>query len=476
MSPARGRVCRVAKTYMTWAATAVACAMVLGVLWPEPAGSDAERAALREGRTIITYWDRAQGHEYEMHRDLIEEFNASQGEIYVRSISIGWRIEKLLTAISGGAPPDVCSLEGLNLALLGTHGCFQPLEDWMAGQQGLAQDDFLPHAWDMVAFNGHVYGIPTTTDCYALLWNKAAFRRAGLDPEHPPKTLRELEEYAQKLTVVSSGGRVEQIGYLPWLPWDFTYMWGSFFGGEWFDKERTRVIAADDPRIIASYAWQGSWVKGVQPGPVAPYALDRAVAQAFYQGFQAGGAYFSATNPFYTGKVAMITEGEWQCTFVPKYAPDLDWGAAPIPQPEGAPPRAYSPSIVLDAIPVGSRNVDEALTFLKWYYSDRPDGRPSPSSDYAHRIHNIPARIADANQDRFTSDPKFKVFVNELMTKEAVYFPPVPVGRFLADKVQSARENVIFGLKTPEQAVRDFQKMTNDEWARIEELASRGTS
>jgi ABC-type glycerol-3-phosphate transport system substrate-binding protein len=147
---------------------------------------------------------------------------------------------------------------------------------------------------------------------------------------------------------------------------------------------------------------------------------------------------------------------------------------APIPQPEGVPPRAYSPSVVLDAIPIGSRRVEEAFTFLRWYYSPRSDGRPSPASDYCYNIHNIPTRKGEASQDRFINNPKFKMFVDEMLTKEAIYFPPVPVGRFFQDQVNVAREYVIFGEKTPAQALRELQLKTNDEWRRIAGPAEEG--
>ncbi|MDZ4861681.1 MAG: ABC transporter substrate-binding protein [Candidatus Hydrogenedentes bacterium] len=455
------------RTYLSWLGMALACAVVLAFLWPSEAGSEAEREALRNGRKIITYWDRSQGHEYETHNELIREFNASQDRIYVRTLSVGWRIEKLLTAIASGAPPDVCSMEAHTLSQLAPQGCFVALDSWMATQPNMKPDDFFDHLYEMVNHEGRVWGIPTLTDSYCLLWNKAAFRKAGLDPERPPRTLKELEEFAAKLTVRGPGGTVEQIGFLPWLPWDFTYMWGGYFGGEWFDKERTRVTAASDPNILKSLEWQGSWVRDPNDPDAPAYALDSEVAQAFYNGFSAGGAYFSATNPFYTGKVAMIHEGEWQCTFIPKYAPSLDWGVAPIPQPEGAPPRSYSPSTVLDGIPSGSRNPDEALTFLAWFYAERSENEPSPASDYAFLIHNVPARRVEASQERFSGDPKFKVFVNELMTKPAVYFPASPVGRLFADQTQVAREYVMFGLSEPEAALKNLESKVNAEWDRV---------
>ena len=439
----------------------------LNVLKPPAPGADPEWDAIQQGRTVITYWNRAQGHEFEMHSQLVREFNEGQDQIYVHSISVGWRIEKLLTAISSGAPPDVCSMDGQAFSQLAPQGCFIPLDDWMATQPNMAEADFFPHMYDGARMNGRIYAIPTTTDVYCLLWNKAAFRKAGLDPERPPRTMRELEEYAQKLTVRGAAGGIDQIGFLPWLPWDFTFMWGRLFGGNWFDTGNTIVTAAQDPNTIASLAWQRSWVRNPNDPAAAPYALDQDVAQAFYNGFSAGGAYFSATNPFYTGKVAMIHEGEWQCTFIPKYAPQLEWGVAPIPQPDGTPPLCYSGSSVLDGVPVGSKHEKEALAFLAWFYGPRSDGRPSPASDFAYIIHNIPGRRTDATQERFSGDPKFRVFVNELMTKPAIYYPSIPIGRQFADECQKAREYVMFGQKTPEQALADSQDMVNAEWARV---------
>jgi len=455
------------RTYLSWAGIAAVNIIVLALLWPSEASSAAERDALAEGRTIITYWDRSQGHEHEMHNQLIDQFNASQDKIYVRTLSIGWRIEKLLTAIASGAPPDVCSMEAQTISQLAPQGCFVALDDWMSTQPNMKPEDFFDHLYEMVSYEGKTWGIPTLTDSYCLLWNKAAFRRAGLDPERPPRTLKELEEYAAKLTVRGPSGAVEQIGFLPWLPWDFTYMWGGYFGGEWFDENRTRVIAADDPNILKSLEWQGSWVRDPDDPNAPAYALDKEVAQAFYNGFSAGGAYFSATNPFYTGKVAMIHEGEWQCTFIPKYAPNLDWGVAPIPQPEGAPPRSFSPSTVLDGIPTGSRHLNEAFEFLAWFYRAREDGSGSPASDYAHLIHNVPGRRSEATEPRFSQDPKFKVFVNELMTKPAVYYPASPVGRLFADQAQVAREYVMFGAREPQEALDELQSKVNAEWDRV---------
>ena len=231
------------KTYLKYAFWAVAIVAVFAMLWPRAATSPQEAKAIKEGRVIITYWDRSQGHEYEMHNKIIDEFNHSQNHIYVRTLSIGWQIEKLLTAISSGAPPDVCSMENTTIASLGYQGCFMDLTDWMKSIPALHPDRFFKHTMDLVTIKGHIYGIPCMTDDYCLLWNKALFRKAGLDPDRPPKNIKELEQYAAKLTVVDNGD-LQTVGFLPWLPWDMTHMWGVLFGGRWYDRKTGWIVCA----------------------------------------------------------------------------------------------------------------------------------------------------------------------------------------------------------------------------------------
>ena len=178
------------------------------MVWPERAGTDVEKNAIREGRAVITYWDCHSGHEYTARATLIEEFNNSQNDVYVRSVPIGYNalMEKTLTSIAGGAPPDVLSMDGGILMQLATHHLFMPLEDFMASVPSLQEERFFPHIWRMVACDGHVWAIPTTTDTYCLVWNKDAFREAGLDPDRPPRDWDEFMEYIVRLTVRSKDG------------------------------------------------------------------------------------------------------------------------------------------------------------------------------------------------------------------------------------------------------------------------------
>jgi multiple sugar transport system substrate-binding protein len=421
---------------------------------------------LAEGRTIIVYWDRHSGHEHEMRRHLIDEFNCSQDKVYVRALSIGFNasMEKLLTAIAGKSPPDICALDGGILSELVAQGCFEPLDD-LASIPALGMQDLFPHCATQVNLYGHVWGIPTTTDTYCLLWNKNAFRKAGLDPEKPPTTLSELEALASKLTV-SDGTGFQQIGFVPWQPWDMSGQWGLFFGGRWWDEERDEAACANDPNIIRMYEWQRSFAR-VPGRENKAYALDPEKLMAFQSGF---GSYMSASNPFYTGKIAMIAEGEWQVTFIPKYAPELDWGVAPLPYPDGMEPMSYGGPCVIDCIPKGCGHPDAARAYLKWFYSARANGGASPASDYAFMIHNIPPRVHDAEQARFVDDPKFRVFVDVLKTRKIVSAPVTPLSPFLFDEIERQRERVVLGKTTAARATVEIQEKVNAELVNMRKL------
>ena len=57
--------------------------------------------------------------------------------------------------------------------------------------------------------NGKVYGLPWTNYTLGLLYNRAVFTKAGLDPNKPPATWAEVRDAAKKITALGDG----HIGY-----------------------------------------------------------------------------------------------------------------------------------------------------------------------------------------------------------------------------------------------------------------------
>ncbi|MBA8949722.1 ABC transporter substrate-binding protein [Actinomadura namibiensis] len=52
---------------------------------------------------------------------------------------------------------------------------------------------------------GKVYGLPRQNYTMGLLYNRALFRRAGLDPDAPPRTWAEVREAARKISALGDG-------------------------------------------------------------------------------------------------------------------------------------------------------------------------------------------------------------------------------------------------------------------------------
>ena len=85
--------------------------------------------------------------------------------------------------------------------MFGTRPRFRSLQQVMeADKQRFDAKSFYPQMLDAVDdLTGRMQGLPLALSLPVLFYNKAAFARAGLDPELPPKTWWEMQDYAGKL-------------------------------------------------------------------------------------------------------------------------------------------------------------------------------------------------------------------------------------------------------------------------------------
>jgi multiple sugar transport system substrate-binding protein len=96
-----------------------------------------------------------------------------------------------------------------------------------------------------MTWENKIYAIPTGAACEAFYWNKEHFRQAGLDPERPPKTWKELEEYALKLTLRNERGEIARAGYIPGY-WD---PFGTALFAHWALQKGARFLSEDGRRV-----------------------------------------------------------------------------------------------------------------------------------------------------------------------------------------------------------------------------------
>ena len=128
--------------------------------------------------------------------------------------------DKILPSLTGSDPPDVLVLSGGdNVKSYAKEDLVTELTD-IIKTGGIDLNDFFEAPLDQCKSGDQILCLPWGTDMYALFWNKDMFEAAGLDPETPPKTMEELAEFADLMTLRDADGNLTQVGFLPDQGWD----------------------------------------------------------------------------------------------------------------------------------------------------------------------------------------------------------------------------------------------------------------
>ncbi len=315
-------------------------------------------AAPAKGRVLVEYWEKWTGFEADAMRAVVDDFNASQDRIFVEYSSISQIDHKLMLATAGGVPPDVAGVYTRMIPVYSENNALTPLDEMAAGAH-ITRDKYIDVFWRMCVHRDHLWALPSTPASIGLIWNKKLFREAGLDPNQPPRSIAELEQFNEKLLKRRPDGSLQSIGFIPEMPGWWDPLWGYRFGGALWNG--SNAITANSPENVAAYQWIESYPKrfGVHD------------LLTFCDGF---GNVASPQNPFFTGRVAMEMDGVWVYNFIKNYAPpDFEWGVAPFPSAD--PERLKDVNIVeMDGlvIPAGAKHPKEAFEFIKYVNSQKP--------------------------------------------------------------------------------------------------------
>jgi multiple sugar transport system permease protein len=332
---------------------------------------------LPAGKVKLVVWGLEFGEESKGLEARVKEFERRHPNIEVSILSMGagtMNPQKLMTAIVGNVPPDVIRQDRFTIGDWASRDTFLPLDDYIARDdpkdpEAIRKEEYYKACWDEAMYKGRLFAIPATTDDRALFYNRDNFRKAGLDPDKPPRTWEELEAIAPRLTKETADrSSFDQIGFIPNYgnSWLYIYAWQK--GGEFMSPDGRTCTMNDKPNVealeymVRMYDKLGGYTK----------------INAFQSGFQK-----NDLDPFLTGKVAMKIDGNWVLNNIARYGPDIDFGVAPAPVPqerldqlEGRAPlqpryKAQPKYITWAggfsfAIPRGAAHPNEAWEFIKW--------------------------------------------------------------------------------------------------------------
>lgn len=424
------------------------------------AGAGCAREPAKQGRVVVDYWEKWNGFEADAMRSIVEAFNRSQDRIEVHFLSVDEVDTKLLLAASSGHPPDIAGLWSENIPDFAEKGALTPLDGALA-ESGLGPETYLPVYWELCRHRGFTWGLPTTPACVALFYNKRLFRAAGLDPERPPRTMAELNEMSRRLTVVEierSGKRervpfsdltpqersgrhftLVQLGHLPQDAGMYTAEWGYWFGARYYDGEGH--ILANDPGMLATYAWL--------QGAAEAYGTDN--LRDFGSSF---GIQQSGQTPFLSGVEAMVVQGPWWPNFIAKYAPGLEWGAAPCPAVEGVAPRGPLTVAQTDVvvIPKGAAHPREAFEFIRYLQRQEVAERLATAQQKFTALR----RVSDGFLARHPN-PAIRLFLELARSPEAKVLPRLSMWHEYNAEMSVATDRVLNLRATPAAALGEVE-------------------
>lgn len=388
------------------------------------------------GKTEVIYWTGWSGHELAVQAKLVDEFNRTHPRIYVRILSqfgnSGY--QKVRIAFAGGATPDVMSTVWADeLAGYAMRDVLTPLDPYLQRAGRDIDREYTPGVGRMLRIGGKCYAMAVTTNTNFIAYSRRIFREAGLDPERPPRTITELDAAAKACTKYDADGNFVRYGFRP----GGLMLWAYIFGGQWYDPVIGRVTA-NDPHNVAALKWLASYNQ----------TYDLRKMQAFQTTF---GSDQTANGPFFVGKVAMWSTGEWAEEYVKRYAPTLDWGWFALPSPPGGRPGSTSAGGSVFVIPAACEHKEEAWEFLNWITS------PGPVRAFCRSIGNVPPLVAVGKDPVFQNDPLFRFAVAIAQGQNSFGPPPIPTWPTFTREITRVEEKAMLGGGDPQALLDDLQ-------------------
>ena len=377
-------------------------------------------------------------------RQIIAEFEKQNPGVKVQIVPKAGRFTgdntALIAAVRANEPPDIFITDRFTVANQASIGLLTNLTPFADEDGENLADNYLPFAISEASYNGDLYALPFDTDARGLYYNKTTLRDAGVDPEvldpsNGPPTIDEVIAIAKKVNKTDAKGNYTRLGMIPWDGQAFHATWGLINKAEWFDGSSCEITAQSPGWERTFEEFQG-WSKD----------LDYQRVQAYLATYRPPNAD-PTTSPFYTGRLAMSIDGNWQLANIKKYAPKLDYGVTYMPVPaEGDDPMTWAGGFAL-VMPTGVKNPDLTWKFMK-FYAGEPGQRI-----YAKGASKIPTWKSLIDDKSVTGEQG--IFPS--MMAYATNRPALPVGAQISDAMDAAQSGVLLGQITPEEALQQVQ-------------------
>lgn len=336
-------------------------------------------------RTEVVMWGSWSGDQIAQLEEQIEEYNASQDKYDVKYVMQQAMEEKVLTGITGGELPDLLMWDRYNTNVYASKGALASLDELVARDNVDLSQFYAPAVEEATGADGKLYGMPLYVDTRVLFYNKDMFAEAGVDADSI-KTWDDLEAAAIKLTK-RDGDKLVQAGF-SLKDCGLYNLWSKQAGAELVNTDTTPATTAFNSEEGLSVLQ--FWDKLMNEDKVYEIGFEDSY----------GGDGFKA------GVVAISYNGPWALSEYEEAG--LNYGVIPNPTGPNGDKGAIMGGFSL-AIPNGSKNVEGAWDFIKWWTT-----QPENQVNFSKISGWLPANIEAGKDPYFSEDEILKVFVEVL--------------------------------------------------------------
>jgi len=411
----------------------------------------------------ITYWHAmTRANEEELQR-LTKEFNEQQSDVHVTlsaAASYTDNTTRFKAGLTTGKLPDLLQGEDTSLQILIDSQSVLPMAACVAADHADISD-VAPRTVAYYSLKEVLYGMPFNDSNLVLYYDKALFRKAGLDPNKPPKTFEELEAAARK--IVQS--RAAQYGIALKVDAPPIEHWLAKAGHTIVDNDNGRTdratkVTFDDATGESIFAWWNEMDD-------SKLALTTTGSFDHYLAVGNGRAAMTIDSSAALGTISQLFAGG--------QFSNIELGVGPMPgptSPDGGVLVGGAANFIMNQS--APEKQAAAYEFAKYLASPKVQSEWAAATGYVP-ISQSAATIAPLKQ-RYAEQPEYKVAYDQLFdgpvnaaTAGAVLGAYGSGNEGMRGAIVDALSRMVEGQLTPEQAVQSAADKANDAIAEYNE-------
>ena len=404
-------------------------------------------AAYADGTAKLTIYARAYTYQQDAPWKVAErKLNAAHPELKITYSyqGFGWSDLRtgFLTAAAGGEAPDVVMTDIIWLGEYADGGLITPVTRQAEAWSEWA--DVAPMYREATKWNGKIYGPWLNTDVRVMAYNKKLFRRAGLDPNKPPRTWSELRTAAK---TISDALAPAAYGFgFPAMIADETaqtfYAYLFSLGGSILTKDLKKA-AFNSPQGVQALNELINYVKSG--------ATPTSIVSGDYGDIQKGVFQDKFAMAFMTKAFGLAKD------LVPNLTPETyqnDFGVVTIPRADNGKPATMSGGYLL-CIPTGSKNKDLAWEFISYAAGAEAQFGYTAARGYVPTFTSLKNKA----ENYYKIDPYFGVIMDQV--NNAYFRPSIPQYTEISAEIQQQIQAAVMGQKDAKRALDDAAAAVN---------------